>query len=94
MKKRIMALLLSLVMALSLVPTTVWAADVSTEGADDGIREAGVIQHAAGLNREVSQISAVQTDSVHFGVDSAVPHLLKDSDGIGNTAPQGIIGID
>ena len=37
MKKRIMALLLSLVMALSLVPTTVWAADVSTEGADDGI---------------------------------------------------------
>ena len=32
-----MALLLSLVMALSLVPTTVWAAGVSTEVADDGI---------------------------------------------------------
>ena len=37
MKKRIMALLLSLVMALSLVPTTVWAAGASTEVADDGI---------------------------------------------------------
>ena len=37
MKKRITALLLCLVMALSLIPTTVWAAGASTEDADDGI---------------------------------------------------------
>lgn len=37
MKKRITALLLCLVMALSLVPTTVWATDLETEGTDEGI---------------------------------------------------------
>ena len=37
MKKRITALLLCLVMALSLVPATVWAADLETEGTDEGI---------------------------------------------------------
>lgn len=37
MKKRITALLLCLVMALSLIPTTVWAANADAEGTDDGI---------------------------------------------------------
>ena len=37
MKKRITALLLCLVMALSLIPSSVWAAEISAEGADSGI---------------------------------------------------------
>ena len=37
MKKRITALLLCLVMALSLIPTSAWAANADAEGTDDGI---------------------------------------------------------
>ena len=67
MKKRITALLLCLVMALSLIPTSAWAANADAEGTDDGISvqasNSTVVLHPS-VNHTVTGVKVKAGDTI------------------------------
>ena len=69
--------------------------DIFVQGVGRGnlaLRPAGIIQHFPGFLRQVGHITGVQTNAA-LGKTSGLQHLVEGTNGIGNTAFQGIVGI-